>query len=240
MYSCSICGKPLSWDEFQDSSLPFPCCHQCRPQALKEYHRSRLARLRSNITSHLARAGVPPKYLNSSLDNFETTGGRKKYRDAVQSWVNQYPSQGLFLTGPNGSGKTHLAIAATREIILSGETNCKFVKVPHLLFQIRKALRSDIPDAEETIIKQYLNAKLLLLDELGVEKTTAWTLQTLYLIIDGRDSHMMPTIITSNLSLQGIEDALDPRFASRIVGMCSLLTLNCPDWRLQTHTPRKL
>lgn len=160
----------------------------------------------------------------------------------AKEWLKTgYPyREGLFLTGKNGSGKTHLAVAAMREVILSGNTNCKFIKVPNLLFEIRRAIRSDARDAEEAIITRYLDFHLLVLDELGVEKDTEWTLQTLYLIIDGRDSYLMPTIITSNLSLKGIADKLDLRLSSRIIGMCRLLSLECEDWRKIARKRKKM
>jgi len=56
------------------------------------------------------------------------------------------------------------------------------------------------------------------LDDLGAEKTSDWTGQSIYTLISRRINDCKPTIVTSNLSLSEI-DAVDPRRASRLGGM---------------------
>lgn len=98
---------------------------------------------------------------------------------------------------------------------------------------VRRAFKENFPDSEANLIKKFVDYDYLVIDELGVEKTTEWGLQTLYLIVDGGSDNLKQTIITSNLTLQDIDDKLDPRLASRIVGMSGvILELECEDWRL--------
>ena len=186
----------------------------------------------ANIGKLLLEKGVPPRFLNCSFDSFVCPPGRKGALQAAKQIAHSNLSTGLFLTGPNGTGKTHLATAILRDSILNAEVFCRFIKIPTLLFAVKKAFASDVHDSEEVLIQRFIDYDLLILDELGVEKATKWALQTLYLIIDGRSSNLKKTVFTSNLTLQDIEDNLDPRFASRIVEMCKIINVHGPDFRL--------
>jgi len=244
-YHCLRCDNLLKSEDFEgrekNGGIIPRYCLNCREIVAEENLKERKKEIKKNLTTHLTISGIPPKYVNCTFENYQTnTPARKDILLKVQNWVrNGFPRrEGLFMTGNNGSGKTHLSVAAMREIMLEGNANCKFVKIPDLLLQIRECINSDFPDAERTIIDKYLNYKLLVLDDLGVEKITDWSLQTLYLIIDGREAYMQPTIITSNLTLQGIENKISSRIASRITGMCRLMEVKCGDWRLEQRVKK--
>lgn len=241
-YKCIKCGKILSWKEFTESVDTWPnvaCCLDCLPKITQEAKDNRLKWLRENITDILMKKGVPLRYLYCTLDSFQPIGKRKILLDKVRSYLDRQlektgklAKEGLFLIGPNGTGKTHLAVAVMRELILEGIESCRFIKVPELLFEIKKTFRDGYRDSEEELIQKFKNYQYLILDELGIEKVTDWSLQDLYLVIDGRSSNLKPTIITSNLSLEEIEKHLDSRFSSRIVEMCRVIKIECEDWRL--------
>lgn len=195
-----------------------------------------LTKIRTNIIDLLHRRNIPLRYVQCSFGNFtyvddDTAWIRTQCSDYVE---DHKPGGGLFLYGPNGTGKTHLAVAIMRDLSLKGELDWYFIKTPYLLMNIREAFKRDFSGSESKLIDRFIDYDYLVIDELGVEKTTDWSLQTLYLIIDGRSDRLKSTIITSNLSLQGIENGLDPRLASRIVGMSKeLLEFTCDDWRLR-------
>lgn len=241
-YKCRKCGKILSWKEFTESVDTWPnvaCCSDCLPKVAQKAKDNRLKQLRENITDILIAKGVPLRYLHCTLDNFQPIGKRKILLDKVRGYLDRQlektgklAKEGLFLIGPNGTGKTHLAVAVMRELILKGIESCRFIKVPKLLFEIRKTFRDGYRNTEGEFVEKFENYTYLVLDELGVEKVTDWSLQDLYLVIDGRSNNLRPTIITSNLSLDEIEKHLDSRFSSRIVEMCRVIKIECEDWRL--------
>lgn len=235
MNKCSVCKKPLSFEEAQQSSsqnLPL----FCKKHLEKSHYDTLNARklyLITHIQKILSTKGVPPRHINCSLHNFNVPPGRSSALTSARIVATSHlSSQGIFLTGPNGTGKTHLAVSILRETLLRYTDSCRFIKIPPLLFEVKQAFKSNFYDSEDLLIKRFLNYDLLILDEIGVEKVTPWALQTLYLIIDGRSSHLKKTIFTSNLTLQDIEDNLDARFASRIVEMCKVVKVDGEDYRL--------
>jgi len=107
-----------------------------------------------------------------------------------------------------------------------------FISVPELLLEIRDSYRGN-EISEKAIIDKYSWGDVLVLDNLGVEKTSDWVLQTLYTIIDRRYREELRTIITSNLSIEEIREKLDDKIASRIVGMCRVCILRGMDRRVR-------
>ena len=237
-YECEQCGKRLSWKEFkigQDQKIPVMACTEHLDAVRKKAEQQRLDGINSGIEAVLNVRNIPLRFRHCSFQNFQTVDeNRKKNLRISREYIEKHGlGQGLFFTGPNGTGKTHLAVAILRELSLKGELHWFFVKTPYLLMRIRQVFKKESSDSEESLIDQFIDYDYLVIDELGVEKITDWSLQTLYLIIDGRSDRLRSTIITSNLSLQQIEEKIDPRIASRIVGMSKVVRFESDDWRIR-------
>jgi len=237
-YKCKECGKLLTWKELkigQDQEIPILACEEHLDTLRKKTQKQRFESINSSIDAVLNVRNIPPRFRHCSFQNFQAVDdSRKKNLRISKEYVGKHGfGQGLFFTGPNGTGKTHLAVAILRELSLKGELHWFFVKTPYLLMRIRQVFKKESSNSEESLIDQFIDYDYLVIDELGVEKITDWSLQTLYLIIDGRSDCLKSTIITSNLSLQEIEEKIDPRIASRIVGMSKVVRFESDDWRLR-------
>jgi DNA replication protein DnaC len=147
------------------------------------------------------------------------------------------------LAGGPGSGKTHLAIATMHEFDAS-----TFWKVPDLLAELRRLNFDDdkyelyrVMDSLQTdrvpglygqttggmvaLRPEFQMRRLLVLDELGVQKATEFADEQLYRVLDARYDMQLPTIITTNQPKDRIDERIRSRYAS------GLVVVKAPDHR---------
>lgn len=125
-------------------------------------------------------------------------------------------SPSLILYGNTGLGKTHLSLAIANAAIEKGY-NVVYGSAHNLLSQIEKEHfgRLTTDDSPEDNV---LNADLLILDDLGAEFATSFTVSMVYNIINTRLLTGLPTIISTNLWYEEISDKYGNRVYSRIIG----------------------
>lgn len=157
------------------------------------------------------------------------------YPDSFKNLEN-YKNKSIFIHGNPGTGKTLKAIAVClkqrNDKKLLWSKDFEFVNVTELLFTIRNSYRknknfnnfNENESLEEIILKKYKKVSIIILDDLGVEKTTDWALQILYLIINYRYENEKITIVTSNYSPEELEQKMeDARIISRLVSMGEII-----------------
>lgn len=178
---------------------------------------------------------IPKLYWHCTFESFIIDDDKMKMEclDFIDRYLD-LPSH-IFFTGPTGCGKTHIAISIYRELARRnriGSENVKFVTGPEFLLRIRRTFNPGYTgnETEGGIIDEYSEAELLILDDLGSEKTSEFAVQSLYLLIDRRIRNVKPMIVTTNLSLDQIEEKLDARIASRLQTM-KIVEINLPDYR---------
>ena len=175
------------------------------------------------------RGQVGPKYARCCFENFRqapaTAMAWRVLRDYVES-----PSGGIFLYGPSGTGKTHLATAMMRAFIQRGQ-ECQYLTYPEMLVRFRRSLEQAQASLEEEILA-YCHAPILILDDLGVGHISEWARQMVHLLLDRRDRYLKPVVLVSNLSLEQIALLLGDPIASRIAGMCRIIKVDGEDRRL--------
>jgi DNA replication protein DnaC len=139
------------------------------------------------------------------------------------------PRGWLFLHGPCGVGKTHLAVAIARHALEHQQVSVLFQVVPDLLDQLRATFDPAHGVAYDERFEQIRDAGLLILDDLGTENTTPWAREKLYQIFNHRYNEGSPTVITSNQELRMI----DERVASRILDtrLTTVIEVDAEDFR---------
>jgi DNA replication protein DnaC len=213
-------------------TLPCVLCEAEAEETERERVRGEMVRKRK-LQEHpediIEGFGIGSRYLSYSFENFQGGNGVKTALADIAST----PSDVVLMGGP-GCGKTHLAIATMRAMVQNDKLNspaaARFVTAPELLMEIRRTYGRNDGQDETDIIERHAKLSLLVLDDLGAEQATDWAVTMLYLIIDRRYRDLRPTIITTNLSLQEIEQRLSMRIASRMADM-RVIKIDLPDWR---------
>lgn len=178
------------------------------------------------------RANIPTSYAETTLENYEkrTIEGEKAHA-YINSLANDESTQGAYIFGASGLGKTHLAIGLLRKKMEQGKTGV-FVVVPELMESLRRCFRDGGDDFE--ILQALYNVDCLVLDDLGAEKATEWVAERLYLVINQRYLSNRMTVITSNCTLQEVKERLGQqgvRITSRVLEMCKIIPLVGEDYR---------
>ena len=173
----------------------------------------------------------------------------------VQRFAEEFPmgsEHGLLLMGTCGVGKTHLAIAALKNIVLRGHSGL-FYDYREMLKEIQDSYNSVSQSTEMSVLEPVLATEVLVLDDVGSSKPSPWALETVGHILNTRYNDKRVTILTTNFldsdetansaapsraaGMRGptIEDSLTDRVGgrirSRLYEMCRTVKVTAPDYR---------
>jgi len=141
-------------------------------------------------------------------------------------------SMNLFFNGAPGLGKTFLSACIARVVAENGHSvvydmaSSIFAK-----FEDVKFLRTDDPEEVRAEVKRCLECDMLILDDLGTEMTTAFTISALYELINTRLVTGRKTIVSSNLTLNELRRRYSEQIMSRLEGEYQVLTFRGDDIR---------
>lgn len=139
-------------------------------------------------------------------------------------------SGSLLFSGATGLGKTFLSACIARQV---ADRGCSVVYETAIrLFADFEAEKFGAPQEENRgKSRKYTDCDLLIIDDLGTEMTTQFTISTLYYLLNTRMMENRATIISTNLADNEIENRYSPQIASRIVGTFRLVQFAGEDIR---------
>lgn len=132
---------------------------------------------------------LPVRYRRYTFDTLRRHPGNAAAIDAAKALQ---PGQNLYLWGPAGNGKTHLAIATGHHLAEAGHT-VAFHGIAALFAQIRASFAPDGPPRPNLH-----HPDILILDDLGKIKPTEFVYETFYATLETRWSQEKTTIFTAN------------------------------------------
>lgn len=192
--------------------------------------------LNQKIRRMFGNTGIGKRFANRRFETFEVTENNHAAYQLCKDFCMKYKadSTGILLTGNYGTGKTHLAAAIIAELVKKNIAGA-FVVVPDLLRAIRRSFdekgNADLQKLFETV----KTAELLVLDDLGAEKSSDWVREQLFMLINARYENLLPTIITTNKDLKELAEpnVLGQRIVSRIVEMTDGVMIKADDYRMR-------
>lgn len=214
-YACEIC---------KDSGVHDNRLCVCHKQLLKDVERQRIAKV-----APIGRCTFATFDLNCfSSEKKEGGVAPRELAESVYSGCMRYcgnfsmESPNLLLIGSTGLGKTHLSLAMANSVIEQGYG---------VVYGSAAAIFNDLEAVRfhrDTGYLRYeernlLDCDLLILDDLGSEFVTAFTVSALYNLVNARILSGKPTIISTNLSVADLERAYDQRITSRLTSDYTML-----------------
>lgn len=149
-------------------------------------------------------AGLPMGRIPSFRAYVTDTDGRREALKKVQEWAKN-PVRNIVLEGSNHTGKTHLITAATNELSRRG-IYVRMTLISAIYSTIKEAYDSGAP---EYLYKEiYTKPDILVIDDLGKERVTDWTVSTLFDLIDARYRNGKVTAITTNYNRKSLVEKL--------------------------------
>lgn len=208
---CIICDKEFEFEAIPKERWDRPKRYFCSDKC-KMIHEEKLYRKRLTI--------IPIKFRDIECDKPDI--------------VKQGSEQSMFITGTAGVGKTVLMSGIIKEILKIKERKVEWLSYPGFIMELQSLFKKDndiTPFERAEEIASFPGT--LAIDDIGAEKITAFVQQITYYIINYREQEMLHTLITSNFSLQQIDDQIDTRVSSRIGGMYKIVKLTGKDRRLE-------
>ena len=206
-----------------------------------------LARSRSRLTRQ---AGLPhPGMLrrmtfaafnqqgNAACDDEQRHSLRMAY-NAAAAYARE-PQGWLYLTGPRGCGKTHLAHAVAGQLLAQGH-DLYYTMTITLLERLRHSFDPDNPTTYYDLLETVKETDLLIIDDLGSEHETDWSQEKIYQLFVHRYDRELPTVITSIYDREALSGRM-PYLASRLedTALISQILITAPNYRAEAAASRR-
>lgn len=217
----------------------FPCYCKCELDRIKEAEEASKIESERRIVSSLFKYSIVDERFSDSLfENFVVNDYNKKQLKMARSYVEHFDEmyergKGLLLYGSPGTGKTYVAACIANALMKKG--------IPVIATSIIKITSSSgVFGSENERKKDFLEnmnrARLLVVDDLGAERDTAYKTEQVFEIIDKRYCSKKPIIVTTNLKMsdmQQCENVRQQRIYERIFEMCHPIKFTGDSWRLK-------
>ncbi|MDD6728639.1 MAG: ATP-binding protein [Eubacteriales bacterium] len=215
-YTCPVC---------QDTGFIKNRRCKCHNELLKDIERENLSKVApiSDCTFDTFDVNFYP---DEDLENaINPRNKAEKIKRSCAKYATNFSrdSVNILFMGGTGLGKTHLSLAIANVVINKGNS-VVYGTAQNILNDLQNENfgRTDNLRYYERAV---LNCDLLIIDDLGTEFKNSYTVACLFNIINTRISAKLPTIISTNYTLDELEEKYDQRITSRIAGEYKKLVL---------------
>lgn len=186
------------------------------------------------INENLLSSGMGALIEKQTFDNFDIEWYKddaKNYEQMknnlkiVKSFADGFKlrsGKNLIIFGTTGTGKTHLTTALARTVIEKGY-EVVYNSIQSIIDDFENDKFRHGFSADKPVSDKYLECDLLIIDDLGTEFTTQFSLSVIYNLLNTRQNKGLSTVITTNLKNSEFNAKYEDRIYSRIVGGDSIL-----------------
>lgn len=199
-------------------------CRAC-DRGIAEAERLRAAADAAALDTWLSRAGLTARQRRM---RFDTLPAQHPSLAAVERFVNRWDGvEWLLLYGPYGVGKTGAVCAALGDVadaMRQRGQRALFVAGPDLYAGLRAGY-------DGGVVPDYRGVDLLVIDDLGAAKQTAWADEALFALVNARLENERATWFTSNLAPEALLGVVGERVWHRIMQCARLIEMSGPNLR---------
>lgn len=237
-YICKECAEEVERKEMiipigpmkgEKTILNFGC--KCPDRKLARESAARSEALRSDKMKDLFNyySLLNQSLQEATLENYEPDNDRlKKVKNQVETYIKEFDGKkSLMLFGDYGTGKSHLSVSITKELMEQGK-ECLFLSLPKLLTKIKDTYNNN-GVTENELLEVIKRVDLLVIDDLGAEHSTPWAIAKLFEVIDDRAGKA--TVYTTNLTSEELRERFNERNFSRLMDNTKPVGLKGDDYR---------
>lgn len=202
-----------------------PCVCKCQQEAHEKQRKLEEKQKQFEKYNNLIKQSLlNPKFKDLTFETLDLEGADETFLTAkkrcevfVEKW-NQVREEGLgfYIYGDSGLGKTALTVCVGKKL-LKRYIPVMFSSFIEIIKQIQSTYNDNSNISEMSLIRELTRVPLLIVDDFGAERLNKFQNETIYYIIDTRYKEMMPTIFSSNYSLDELlEQGLEQRTVDRI------------------------
>lgn len=235
---CPVCGEarearlpPEAAAYLGRATRPRNCA--CLRRRLEDRERELERRRHDQAVERLRREAFPDRCMwDWTFENARPAPRLELGRRYVERWEQaRRENRGLLLLGDVGTGKTYLA-GCIANALLDREVSVRMTDFPRILSDLSGSF-----GGREAYLRRLCAPELLILDDLGVERSTDYAQEVVFQVIDTRYRTGKPLIVTTNLTpaqLRERSDTARARIYDRVTALCAAVPFTGPSFRRET------
>ena len=240
---CKKCGEPRQTviPNFGKPGYLTPrCVCLCQMTAQRQRKETEAQRERMDRIKRRKAQGLQDQYLYDYT--FANDNGENPLMDKARSYVEHWDeayrnNTGLLLFGDVGTGKSFFA-GCIANALLDRDVPVLMTNFPTILNKLTGMFSEDRGD----LIASLGTYDLLILDDLGVERSTDYSMEQMFHVVDCRYRSRKPMIVTTNLKLDEIKNPPDlahARIYDRILECCAPILFPGKNFRVERAAATK-